>query len=162
MNAIWPEVAEPDELSIKSGDYVSDAAHAFRQRLKAYMTASVKKKGKPAENKVEPPSVGTIWVAKFYPKWQATIIEHLATEYATGKEPLNSNLAAHFGKHPDLKKYQKKVMPFVSTIKARVARIGADKGLEKTSPFDEFGVLQANFNYLKNSLGVSILILDKN
>ena len=114
-----------------------------------------KKKPGSAKTATQKPTHGAIWVAKNYPSWQAAVMTHLSKEYENGRVPDNKSLASSFAKMSELKKYQKKLMPFVQAVKERVAAIGVERGLRQTSEFDEIEVLRKNFAYLTNSLEVS-------
>jgi len=149
----WPTVPTPNESVLKSGEYLFDAAHSFRVRHKNFCAGGGKKKGGKAAP-VTKPTQGTIWVAKEYPPWQATILAHLSKEYVNGNVPENKKLASDFAKLPELKKYQKKIMPFVQMVKERIGVIGVERGLQQTSEFDEIEVLNSNLAYLKSSLEV--------
>jgi len=133
---------------------VFDAARSFRLRLNAYITGLSKKKSK--DDVIEKPTHGTIWYAKKYPQWQTTIMDHMS-EAAKANETLPENkvLAAELAKIPELKKYQKKVMPFVQTIKERVVLLGVERGLAQSLEFSEFEALNLNLSYLANNLDVS-------
>jgi len=144
----WPSHAQPDDLLLKSVEYLFEAVSSFRQRIKTHMTVASKKKG---AVKVEKPTSGIIWVAAKYPPWQSLVMSFMSNEYKSGV-PENKKLAADLSKIPDLKKYQKKVMPFVQMIKDRVAEIGVDKGLQQSCEFDETDVITKNLKYLINNL----------
>jgi leucyl-tRNA synthetase len=135
-----------------------EAAHSFRVRQKVYTAGGGKKKGGKGGGAPLKATRGTIWVAKEYPPWQSTILAHLASEYKDGKVPENKKLAADFARMPELKKYQKKVMPFVQTIKERIESVGIQRGTQQTSDFDEIEVLNNNIAYLRSSLDVKIFI----
>lgn len=118
------------------------------------MSAAGGGKKKPANVFAQKPNHAVVWVATGYPSWQATVMTHLSSEYKDGKEPENKSLAAAFSKMPELKKYQKKLMPFVQMIKERVRTLGVEYGLKQTSEFDEIEVLEKNRSYFMNSLEV--------
>merc|ERR1719419_1147113 len=71
MTARWPDSGPVDETLVKASQYIMDAAHDFRVRLKALLTP---KKNKPAPEK---PTHGSIWVARSYPPWQSLILTTL-------------------------------------------------------------------------------------
>lgn len=65
-------------------------------------------------------------------------------------------LATELGGKNELKKYMKRVMPFVQLMKEKMEVVGLS-ALNLTLDFNEFDVLESNKNYLKNTLDVSTL-----
>lgn len=59
-----------------------------------------------------------------------------------------------FAKKEELKKYMKKVMPFVQATREKLEKLGP-VALAKTLEFDEAEVLRSNSSYLANTLDVS-------
>jgi len=148
MNARWPVVGEVDEKLVRTSLYLMDAAHEFRIRLKAYLSPKSKKVAAP-----EKPSHGKVYVAQTYPPWQNTVLTTLRTLYDSnqGSLPDNKLIAAAMGKEATLKKYMKKVMPFVQVMKEKVAETGLH-ALDLTLDFDEGLILTENLKYLVNTL----------
>jgi len=72
--------------------------------------------------------------------------------------PDNKVLSTTFAGKAELKKYMKRVMPFVQLVKEKMETVGLS-ALNLTLDFDEFHVLETNKEYLKNTLGVSIIII---
>uniref|UniRef100_A0A673V2P3 Leucine--tRNA ligase, cytoplasmic n=1 Tax=Suricata suricatta TaxID=37032 RepID=A0A673V2P3_SURSU len=151
MNASWPLAGPVDEALIRSSQYLMEVAHDLRLRLKNYMMpAKGKKTDKQAPQK---PSHCTIYVAKSYPPWQHTTLSVLREHFEanSGKLPDNKIIASELGSLPDLKKYMKKVMPFVAMIKENLEKVGP-RVLDLQLEFDEQAVLMENIVYLTNSL----------
>lgn len=74
-----------------------------------------------------------------------------------GQLPENKVLSTSLSARPELKKYMKRVMPFVQATKEKVAKEGV-KSLNLTLDFDEMNVLSLNKVYLENTLDVSKFI----
>ncbi|KAL0994734.1 hypothetical protein UPYG_G00126440 [Umbra pygmaea] len=151
MNASWPVAGPVDEVLMRSSQYVMETAHDLRIRLKAYLSPPKSKKGdvKPPPK----PSHCTIYVAKTYPSWQHSALSLLGKHFKNDKGSLPDNkvIAMELGALPELKKYMKRVMPFVAMIKENLAKNGA-RVLDLELEFDERAVLLENIVYLTNSL----------
>ncbi|XP_034540125.1 leucine--tRNA ligase, cytoplasmic [Notolabrus celidotus] len=149
--ASWPVAGPVDEILIRSSQYLMETAHDLRLRLKAYMQPPKSKKGdsKPPAK----PSHCSIYVAKSYPPWQHSALSLLGKHYKSnnGVLPDNKVIASELGALPELKKYMKRVMPFVAMIKENLEKNGP-RVLELELEFDERAVLMENLVYLTNSL----------
>ncbi|KOC69270.1 Leucine--tRNA ligase, cytoplasmic [Habropoda laboriosa] len=159
LNAKWPKIGEINDVLIKSSQYLMDAAHSFRILLKSYTTPKKGPKGKFQTSVIEKPTQGTIWVAKTYPSWQSTILTIIKDLYLINdKLPENKIIAEELGKLPELKKYTKRVMPFVQDIKEKM-EVGGLSVLNLTLDFDEFKVLQDNKKYLEITLDLESITI---
>uniref|UniRef100_A0A671UU34 Leucine--tRNA ligase, cytoplasmic n=1 Tax=Sparus aurata TaxID=8175 RepID=A0A671UU34_SPAAU len=149
--ASWPVAGPVDEILIRSSQYVMETAHDLRLRFKAYMQPPKSKKGdsKPPAK----PSHCNIYVAKSYPPWQHSALSLLGKHYKSnnGALPDNKVIASELGALPELKKYMKRVMPFVAMIKENLEKNGP-RVLDLEVEFDERAVLMENLVYLTNSL----------
>ncbi|KAM9694288.1 leucine--tRNA ligase, cytoplasmic isoform 1-T1 [Trichechus inunguis] len=151
MKASWPVAGPVDEALIRSSQYLMEVAHDLRLRLKNYvMPARGKKTDKQPPQR---PSHCTIYVAKNYPPWQHTTLSVLRNHFEanSGKLPDNKVIASELANLPELKKYMKKVMPFVAMIKENLEKLGP-RVLDLQLEFDEQAVLMENIVYLTNSL----------
>ncbi|XP_060491814.1 leucine--tRNA ligase, cytoplasmic [Panthera onca] len=151
MNASWPLVGPVDEALIRSSQYLMEVAHDLRLRLKNYMMPA---KGKKTDKQpLQKPSHCTIYVAKSYPPWQHITLSVLRNHFEgnSRKLPDNKIIASELGSLPELKKYMKKVMPFVAMIKENLEKMGP-RVLDLQLEFDEQAVLMENIVYLTNSL----------
>lgn len=151
MNASWPVAGPVDESLIRSSQYLMEVAHDLRLRLKNYMMPA---KGKKTDKQPpQRPSHCTIYVAKNYPLWQHVTLSVLRSHFEAngGKLPDNKVIACELGNLPELKKYMKKVMPFVAMIKENMEKKGP-RVLDLQLEFDEMAVLMENIVYLTNSL----------
>uniref|UniRef100_A0ABI7Y6B3 leucine--tRNA ligase n=1 Tax=Felis catus TaxID=9685 RepID=A0ABI7Y6B3_FELCA len=151
MNASWPLAGPVDEALIRSSQYLMEVAHDLRLRLKNYMMPA---KGKKTDKQPpQKPSHCTIYVAKSYPPWQHITLSVLRNHFEgnSRKLPDNKIIASELGSLPELKKYMKKVMPFVAMIKENLEKMGP-RVLDLQLEFDEQAVLMENIVYLTNSL----------
>lgn len=151
----WPTVGTYDETAIKASNYLMNAAHSFRIYLKNHSAAKKPKKGEPVKP-VEKPNRAVIWVALEYPKWQHIILTTLKTLNGPNGLPDNKTISSKLSEIPDLKKYMKRVMPFVQATRENMDRIGVDAlsvGLE----FDEVEILKQNIPYLSNTLDLDMI-----
>ncbi|PVD35216.1 hypothetical protein C0Q70_06497 [Pomacea canaliculata] len=145
MHAAWPVAGPVDEVLIRSSEYLMDAAHEFRLRLKTALHPGKNKKA-------SVPTHGTVWVAKTYPPWQNTVLTTLKQLYNANQGfPDNKVISSELKDKPELKKYMKKVMPFVQVAKENFNKHGV-RALDLTSEFDEKEVLDINRAYLCNTL----------
>ncbi|CAJ0950199.1 unnamed protein product [Ranitomeya imitator] len=151
MHASWPVAGPADEVLIRSSQYLTETAHDLRLRLKNYMAPAKGKKG----DKAPPlkPSHCTIYVAKTYPPWQHITLSALRRHYEAngGHLPDNKIISTELNGLPELKKYMKRVMPFVAMIKENLEKKGP-RILDLELEFDERAVLLENLVYLTNSL----------
>ena len=100
------------------------------------------------------PTHATVFVAETYPPWQCTVLSTLREMYSKqGPQtpPDNKAISVELGKKPELKKFMKKVMPFVAFTKERVSQVGLG-ALDLTLEFDGKAVLERDAVYLANSL----------
>ncbi|XP_004385002.1 leucine--tRNA ligase, cytoplasmic [Trichechus manatus latirostris] len=151
MKASWPVAGPVDEALIRSSQYLMEVAHDLRLRLKNYMMPA---RGKKTDKQPpQRPSHCTIYVAKNYPPWQHTTLSVLRNHFEanSGKLPDNKVIASELANLPELKKYMKKVMPFVAMIKENLEKLGP-RVLDLQLEFDEQAVLMENIVYLTNSL----------
>lgn len=151
MKASWPTAGPVDDILMRSSQYLMETAHDLRLRLKAYLQPPKNKKGDsalPAK-----PSHCTIYVARSYPPWQHSALSLLGKHYKSnnGSLPDNKVIASELGALPELKKYMKRVMPFVAMIKENLEKNGP-RVLDLQLEFDERAVLVENLVYLTNSL----------
>ncbi|XP_071500839.1 LOW QUALITY PROTEIN: leucine--tRNA ligase, cytoplasmic-like [Diadema antillarum] len=147
MRAKWPEAGKVDEVLVRSSEYLMDTAHELRLRVKS-MSQS-KKKGAPAQK----PTHGTIFVAKNFPPWQDSVMTKMKALYERNQNsfPDNKVILNELKSVESLKKFMKRVMPFVQHIKENVA-VKGPRAMETTMDFDEIDILQSNLEYLTNTL----------
>ena len=152
LNTRWPSAGAVDTSVIAQSEYLMDTARDFRLKLKNLSV--VKSKG----GKAAPPPApthATVYVAKHYPAWQATVLDTLRDMYSGDPAtPVdNKTVSVQLGKNADLKKYMKKVMPFVAYMKEKVASSGLSV-LDTSLSWDEMKVLQDNMSYIVSTLGL--------
>ena len=77
----WPVVGPIDEVLVKSSCYIMEVAHSFRIFLKNYTQPKKATKGTTNISAPQKPTHATIWVAKKFPPWQATVLMTLKQLY---------------------------------------------------------------------------------
>ncbi|XP_075235373.1 leucyl-tRNA synthetase [Lycorma delicatula] len=162
VTAKWPVGGPVDEVLVKSSAYLMEAAHSFRLKLINHMQMGKKKGGKQQLNSQqnEKPSHAVIWIAKTFPPWQSTVLTTMKELYSAngGQFPDNKVISVALSNKPELKKYMKKIMPFVQATKDKVTKTGLN-ALNLTLDFDEMDVLKLNKTYLENTLDLEELEL---
>ncbi|KAG7204947.1 hypothetical protein KM043_005335 [Ampulex compressa] len=160
LNVKWPAVTEIDEILIKSSHYLMSAAHSFRIFLKNYLAPKKTSKGKNDQARIEKPTQAIVWVAKTYPPWQSTVLTTMKNMYTANNNTLPENkiLATELGRLSELKKYMKRVMPFVQVIREKMESSGLS-ALNLTLDFNEIEVLEQNKNYLRNTLELEEILI---
>ncbi|CAG2062926.1 unnamed protein product, partial [Timema podura] len=153
VRATWPVAGPVDDILVKSSCYLMEAAHSFRIQLKYH--TQPKKPGKGDTVGVSKPTHADIWIAKTYPPWQSTVLTTLSQLYQkNGTLPDNKVISSELAGKPELKKYMKRVMPFVQATREKVEQVGLE-ALNLTLDFDEYNVVAENLVYLENTLDVS-------
>ncbi|CAG9765535.1 unnamed protein product [Ceutorhynchus assimilis] len=149
LKAHWPTVGPINQSEIKASEYLMECAHSFRVHLKTYL----------ANKRQEKPNRCTVFVAKTFPTWQHCILTVLQECFKkNGQLPDNKTLSGEFAKKSELKKYMKRVMPFVQATREKVDKLGL-KALSLTLEFDESEILKSNSVYLAKSLDVDDVII---
>ncbi|RUS86732.1 hypothetical protein EGW08_005522 [Elysia chlorotica] len=155
MWARWPEAGHVDLALIQASQYVADSAHEFRLRKKALLN-----QGKGGKKLSSIPTHATVWVAKTYPPWQNLVLTTLHKLYEANNSsfPDNKVIAQEFKDKAELKKYMKKLMPFVQVVKENVEKLGL-KALALTSEIDEMSVLNTYSVYLASTLELENVVV---
>jgi len=153
LNTAWPVPGVVDMMVIQQSEYLMEATRDFRLKLKNI--ANVKPKKGSAPTPTTPPTHATVYVAKCYPAWQCVVLDTLKEMYKGDKDTVvdNKAVSVEMAKKPEVKKFMKKVMPFVAFTKEKVAASGLS-ALDTSLPWDEMKVLSENMSYIVTSLGL--------
>jgi len=153
LNTAWPEVTQVDMTVIQQSEYLMEATRDFRLKLKNL--SNVKPKKGAAPTPATPPTHATVYVAKCYPAWQCIVLDTLKDMFKGDKDTVvdNKAVSVELGKKPELKKFMKKVMPFVAFMKEKVSTSGLSV-LDTSLPWDEMKVLSENISYIITSIGL--------
>jgi len=140
-------------MVIQQSEYLMEATRDFRLKLKNIANVKPKKGAAPAPS--TPPTHATVYVAKCYPAWQCVVLDTLREMYKGSKATVvdNKAVSVEMAKKPEVKKFMKKVMPFVAFTKEKVATSGLT-ALDTSLPWDEMKVLSENLSYIVTSLGL--------
>eukprot|EP00088_Acartia_fossae_P002624 TRINITY_DN1108_c1_g1_i3.p1 TRINITY_DN1108_c1_g1~~TRINITY_DN1108_c1_g1_i3.p1 ORF type:complete len:1178 (+),score=353.43 TRINITY_DN1108_c1_g1_i3:49-3582(+) len=150
LNTAWPQPGPVNTTVIQQSEYLMDAVRDFRLRLKNHMMPGKAKKGGAPPPSVEAPTHCTVYVAKSYPAWQCTVLDTMRDMHNKGVTDKKA-LSVEMGKKAELKKYMKRVMPFVAFMQDKVESAGVS-ALDTSLPWDEMEVLQKNKDYILSSL----------
>ncbi|KAK6051628.1 Anticodon-binding domain protein [Cooperia oncophora] len=147
VSSKWPETAEVDETLCKAAEFMRDVMADFRARIKNSMSSKKKNAF------TSPPLEAVIYVAKEFPTWQKTVLQFLEkqAEENNGVLPDNKTISQILGQEQSLKKFAKKMMPFVQMVKEQYGQKGK-AALASACPFDQAAVLLENREYIENSL----------
>lgn len=153
MKATWPCLQPANENIRKSFEYLLDACHSFRLRLKNYLVQQTKSGIKDPK-----PTHAIIYVAKKFPSWQAVIINVMHQLYLDNNctLPENNYIAQKLSKLPNFKKSIKKAMPFVETRRTIFKSQGCE-AFNQASFFDELSLLSNNSSYLTSTLDLEAI-----
>merc|ERR1712106_808677 len=140
LNTTWPVAGVVDMMVIQQSEYLMEATRDFRLKLKTLANAKPKKGA--ASAPATPPTHATVYVAKCYPAWQCIVLDTLKEMYKGDKDTLvdNKAISVEMGKKPEVKKFMKKVMPFVAFTKEKVGTSGLS-ALDTSLPWDEMKVI---------------------
>jgi len=151
--ARWPEPSAPvDRTVIDSAVYMRSTLKAIRD----HEASMLKKGGKGAKMKgiqFDPSKKKAIriFVATKFPEWQETCIEILkgATDMKTSTVD-DAQVKEEITKRGLIK--DKKIMPFVMSVKKRIQEFGAATALNRTLPFNEKEALEIILPYIQRNL----------
>jgi hypothetical protein len=136
--------------------YVEDTLRDFRQRLKTKLAPPKSKPGKGVTvAAVVPPTHAVVYYANEYPSWQAAVLRRLQTLVVDNALPENNVIAQQMSAVAELRPVIKKVMPFVTCVRATYERVGAS-ALDTRGQLDEQRLLTTCAEYLCYALEVRV------
>lgn len=155
LHSCWPVAGDVDEVAVRASNYLMDAAHSFRVYLKNHCALKKPKKGETPKPEKKP-NKAVIWVAKEFPKWQRIILTTLKELNGPDGLPDNKTISSRLSQLDELRKYSKRVMPFVQATRECVRRDGG-AALALALPFAEAAVLRDNAAYLRATLDLDAI-----
>jgi len=148
---LWPVVHPQNDAErslIDGWNFFQHAARDMRLKYKSQLQAIEKKR---AKGKVEAePCHVNLYVAETLPMWQSTAIEVIKTNLGpNGEWPEMKVISSALSpkQRPELKKFAKKMMPFVAMLKDGYTRDGI-AALTFTCSFDQTKILELNHDYM--------------
>ncbi|KAG1650147.1 Leucine--tRNA ligase, cytoplasmic [Nymphon striatum] len=155
FSPICPHICEA-YMGIYWPRYLIQVIHAFpKVEIKATLFIRCNNEKQEGSKKVLKPSHAIVWAAKTFPPWQTAVLTTLRKLFDKNQGfPDNKVIAAELKNLTELKKYMKKVMPFVQFTKDKVTKMGVN-ALNLTLDFDEISILNENKTYLLNTLDLA-------
>lgn len=163
MQVQWPSSEEPDDALLAAASYLNDTLS--RIRLAILKPAKKKKNAAPPKK----PSKVTIYICTQVPEWQRIVLEFLRTNFdesswrkSKHENPKDEKTWWKFPSDipkrvasslPPAEKKNKKLMPFLATVKKEVETQGPS-ALDRTLKFDERVVLEENIDFIRSQLSV--------
>ncbi|EJU03238.1 leucine-tRNA ligase [Dacryopinax primogenitus] len=147
--ALYPAPSKPVHHTLL------DAAAYFRDTVKAIRDAEMslgKRKGKSTAPVVDPskPKALRIFVASAFPQWQDACVKAVKDSFDGTTGTVDDAKVRQLLGAAGLMK-EKRAMPFVQAFKKRIGQFGAKTAFNRTLPFHEMDVLQANLPYLQRT-----------
>jgi len=150
----WPVFGSVDQNSLRELEFITSSIHAFRQQLQSIL--------KPKKGTAPPaPTKGTIYVTDRYPTWQAEVLDLLRNLIVSDSNfPDMRDISSKLDGNESLKRHRKKVMPFVSEVKASYQEGGAS-ALQNESPIEQWQILVNFSEYIRQTLNLESLEMVK-
>ncbi|KIJ34886.1 hypothetical protein M422DRAFT_262845 [Sphaerobolus stellatus SS14] len=150
--ARWPTPSEPvDRTILDSGNYIRSTIRSVREAEGQFLKKITKSKGVSPFDPRKPKSI-RIYVATSFPEWQVKTVQVVKDSYDAETQKVDDakvrQALAKLGLMKD-----KRVMPFVQSMKSRITNFGVETALNRTLPFAEAPVLNELLPYLKRSVG---------
>lgn len=168
MRASWPRTDEPNQRLLAADDYLNNLLTRIRTALVKSSSKKKKKKGQPENGAGQIKDVVKIFVCKFMPAWQRTVIDILRDSFDSSAWHLSRqnhpNDPSQWWKFPSdipkrvlaalppAMKKNKKVMPFVAKVRKEAEGTDGASALGQALPFDEESVLKDNLEFIRGQL----------
>jgi leucyl-tRNA synthetase len=151
-NALWPVIhaQNEEELSqIGQWKFVQSTARDMRLKYKSQLAANEKRRAK--GTKVDEPVHVNLYVSDTLPNWQQTAIDVIKSNLGpNGEWPEMKVISTALSpkQKPELKKFGKKMMPFVAMLKDNY-HLEGKSALESTCNFVQADILKLNKEYIR-------------
>ncbi|KAH3661533.1 hypothetical protein OGAPHI_006381 [Ogataea philodendri] len=147
LHAKWPTPKEPLSVSLTDAlTYIRTLSRSIRETEGQLLK---KKKGKPADLNKDKPCVLTLFISKSFPEWQKNYVELVRKLFEEHKLDDNNAIKSSIDG-----KDMKKAMPFVSTLKKRLATETPESVFNRELSFNEIEVVELAKNVIKKAAAI--------
>jgi len=149
--ASWPVAQAVDEKLLEQHDYLQEAAHIIREKIKLFLNAD-----KTKSLKLDDLS-SIIYVANAYAEWQQQVLLALQDHHKAHSEFADlKDILPVLKNKESVKPHMKKVKGFLDLVKEEFTKRGAG-ALSLTSLFEELPLLKTHLDFLKRAVGIKEL-----
>ncbi|KAF8522737.1 hypothetical protein BU17DRAFT_86642 [Hysterangium stoloniferum] len=149
--ARWPKPEQPvDRTILDSGVYIRTIVKSVRES-EGQLLKKLKNKGDAPYDPRKQKSI-RIYVATRFPEWQEKTVQVVKESYDPKEGKVDDAKIRQALSKIGLMK-DKRVMPFVQSMKVRITKFGGETAFNRALPFAEGPVLKEVLPYLKRNVG---------
>ncbi|KAG7807857.1 hypothetical protein KL921_004152 [Ogataea angusta] len=151
LNARWPTPKEPISTPLTDAlTYIRTLARSIRETEGQLLK---KKKGKSADLDKDKPCVLTLYISASFPEWQKNYVELVRRLFEEHKLDDNNEIKANIDG-----KDMKKAMPFVSSLKKRLATEPPESVFNRELSFSELETVKVAKDVIKKAAAICNVI----